>query len=122
MNGKICKKLKKVAFSLPTIKTLKVVSENKFGSELPEDKQKDVQGKKFDKKGLYTHRYTVDGFVDHYEQLKMVYEKYGQPGVVEYSKQMTLLAAVREREEEKSMAGQGTIVQKSTQSLESMTV
>lgn len=121
MNGKICKRLRRVALELPAIKTLVVKSVNKFGSELPEDKQVDASGKKVDKKGVYTHRYTEDGWLDHYENLKTIYEKNGQPGVIAYSGYITKLALARGREEEKAMSGKGTI-QKSTQSLESMTV
>lgn len=101
MNGKTSKKLRQVAKTLPPVNIQKIVSERRLGSELPAEVLKDRKGNTVVKKGIYNYLFTVDGFMDHYENIKRIYEKDGNDGVVKYSGDVTklALAAARKKQE-----------------------
>lgn len=94
MNGKICKRLRAVAKTLPTIYEQKKVCEKLHLDEMPEHLRKDGNGKRlrdsyYNKKGdkvkiARTVAHFEEGHMDHFENLKVAYTQGGNEAVTKY--------------------------------------
>jgi len=85
MNQKIAKKLIRVVKTLPVIPTKKIISVKKYGHELGKDITTDRDGKGILPNTVYNGREQVETTVDHYARLKVIYQKRGQQGVIDYT-------------------------------------
>jgi hypothetical protein len=79
------KKIRRLASSMPDIKTEQVIGDRVYGYELLKDGIKEVEGKPVDPKEEYYRKKGVPVSVNHNRQMKRMYNKHGLGGVVVYA-------------------------------------
>lgn len=100
MNGKVCKKLRQVAAGIPPIEIKRVQRLSKLGRDLTAaDRALLAPGTTVFAKKRYYQDIVVNGFVNHYNVIKELYEAQGgDEAVLKYCTDMRILANKIKRE------------------------